>query len=86
VLNLTGPAVSVRWIGEEFGRRWGVQPGFANGESETALLSDASECARRFGPLPTGVAEMIEATAQWVEQGGRSLGKPTHFETRDGAF
>lgn len=86
VLNLTGPAVSVRWIAEEFGRRWHVQPGFANRESATALLSNASECTRRFGPLPTGVAEMIETTAQWVEHGGRSLGKPTHFETRNGAF
>ena len=86
VLNLTGPAVSVRWIAEEFGRRWTIEPQFLNVESDTALLSNASECARRFGPFPTGVPEMIAATAEWIEQGGRSLGKPTHFETRDGAF
>jgi hypothetical protein len=25
-------------------------------------------------------------TAAWVQQGGRSLGKPTHFEVRDGNY
>jgi hypothetical protein len=24
--------------------------------------------------------------AAWVQQGGRSLGKPTHFEATDGRF
>jgi len=86
VLNLTGPAVRVRWIAEEFGRRWGRAPVFAGDESDTALLSNAAECARRFGPSPVSVSEMIDRVALWVEQGGRSLNKPTHFETRDGAF
>ena len=29
---------------------------------------------------------MIARVVAWVEQGGRSLDKPTHFEMRDGAF
>jgi nucleoside-diphosphate-sugar epimerase len=86
VLNLTGPAVPVRWIATELGRRWGIEPRFSNTESETALLSNASECERRFGPLPLAIGAMLGHVADWVGQGGRSLGKPTHFETRDGAF
>ena len=29
---------------------------------------------------------MIERVAAWVEAGGRSLNKPTHFQARDGRF
>lgn len=86
VLNLTGPAVEVRWIATELGRRWGIEPQLTGTESETALLSNAAECERRFGPPPVSIGTMLERVAEWVEQGGRSLGKPTHFETRDGAF
>ncbi len=29
---------------------------------------------------------LLHWIARWVEQGGKSLGKPTHFESRDGTF
>jgi hypothetical protein len=29
---------------------------------------------------------LLRWTAQWVKQGGRDLGKPTHFEVRDGNY
>jgi len=32
------------------------------------------------------VHELIEWTARWIGQGGRTLNKPTHFEARDGKF
>ena len=86
VLNVTGPALDVRWIATELGQRLGVEPVFSNGESATALLSNPAECRRRFGAPPVGAAVMLDHVARWVEQGGRSLGKPTHFETRDGSF
>ncbi len=86
ILNLTGPAVSVRRIAAEFGQRWHVEPAFAGAESGTTLLSNAARCAHLFGPPPVDVGEMIALVAEWVERGGKSLGKPTHFETRDGAF
>lgn len=86
VLNLTGPAVAVRWLASELGRRWGIEPRFSGTEADTALLSNAAECKRRFGPLPVTIGAMLDRVAEWVEQGGRSLGKPTHFEARDGAF
>jgi hypothetical protein len=39
-----------------------------------------------FGEPQVSVEEMIEATAAWVQRGGRVLNKPTHFEVRDGNY
>ena len=87
MLNVTGrPAVSVRSLAQEFGRRWGVQPVFEGIESPTALLSNAGLMEALFEKPEVGVEEMIARVAEWVEQGGRSLGKPTHFSVRDGQF
>ena len=87
VLNVTGwPAVSVRSVAEAFGRRFGVEPHFRGAESATALLSNAARMEEYFGKPEVGIEEMIERVADWVEAGGRSLGKPTHFEEREGRF
>jgi nucleoside-diphosphate-sugar epimerase len=87
VLNVTGkPAISVRWLAEQLGRRFGIEPVVEGAESETALLSDATRAETLFGTPEVGIDEMISRVAEWVEQGGRSLGKPTHFEMREGKF
>ena len=86
VLNLTGPKASVRAIAEAFGRRWGRAPVFGGRESATALLSNPARADRLFGAPAVGLDTMIERVATWVEQGGRSLGKPTHFQERAGRF
>lgn len=87
VLNLTGrPAHSVRWLAVELGRRLGRDPVFQGSESETALLSDASRQEAIFGPPPVAIDQMLDLVAEWVAAGGRSLGKPTHFEMREGKF
>lgn len=87
VLNVTGrPALSVRWIAEQFGARWGREPSFVGTEGETALLSNAARMEELFGAPSVGIEEMIARVAEWVERGGRSLGKPTKFEEREGRF
>jgi nucleoside-diphosphate-sugar epimerase len=87
VLNLTGyPKRSVRWIAEQFAARWGVVVRFEGEEAPTALLSDARALRRRFGEPPTDLDTMIARVADWMERGGESLGKPTHFEMREGSF
>jgi nucleoside-diphosphate-sugar epimerase len=87
VLNLTGrPAHAVRWLAEELGRRLGIEPRFTGAEAETALLSDASRCEALFGPPEVGISWMLDTVAGWVAQGGRSLGRPTHYESREGRF
>ena len=55
-------------------------------EAETALLSDASEAARLFGPPSVPIETMLDWVADWVANDGASLGKPTKFEVRDGTF
>jgi nucleoside-diphosphate-sugar epimerase len=87
VLNLTGyPKRSVRSIAEQFAARWSLPARFEGEEAPTALLSDARALRLRFGEPATDLDTMIARVAEWVEQGGESLGKPTHFEMREGSF
>ncbi len=87
VLNVTGPeTVSIRWLAERFGALLGLDPVFAGTEQPTALLSNASTCRQWFGPPEVSLDQMIEWVAAWVRQGGRSLGKPTHYQERTGVF
>ena len=87
ILNLTGPeTLSVRWIATRFGQILGVEPVFEGEERSTALLNNAARSFRLFGYPTVSVDEIIEWTAQWIGSGARTLGKPTHFEARDGKF
>jgi nucleoside-diphosphate-sugar epimerase len=87
VLNLTGrPAVATRDLAEALGRRLGIEPRFRGSAGPTALLSNAKLMEQTFGRPETSLDEMIDQVASWVEQGGRSLGKPTHYEVREGRF
>jgi nucleoside-diphosphate-sugar epimerase len=86
-LNLTGPeTLSVREIAGRFGEKFGVTPAFTGQESPTALLNDATKCHKVFGAPHVGVDEMIGLVADWLQQGGGTLGKPTHFEIRTGKY
>jgi len=86
-LNVTGlERVAVRWLAQRFGELLEREPIVAGNEGGTAWLWDAARSYELFGPPAVSLDEMIEATARWVRQGGATLGKPTHFETRDGRF
>jgi hypothetical protein len=39
-----------------------------------------------FGYPLVSVNPMIDWVADWVSRGQAALGKPTHFETRDGKY
>jgi hypothetical protein len=88
VLNITGPeTLSVRDVALEFGRHFNVEPVFANeAEGSSALLNNAHRAQSLFGTPRVKPAEMIEAIAAWIREGGVMLNKPTHFQTRDGKF
>ncbi|MCE9566126.1 MAG: NAD-dependent epimerase/dehydratase family protein [Planctomycetes bacterium] len=87
VLNMTGPEVlSVRRVCERFGELFGVAPRFTGTEGDTALISNATAGIATLGPLQVRTDRLIEWVADWVKDGGRLLGKPTHFEARDGKY
>jgi nucleoside-diphosphate-sugar epimerase len=88
VLNLTGPELlSVRETARELARLLDrPEPRFEGEEADTALLNDASRCRELYGPPRVPAATLIEWTAAWVGRNGPTLGKPTHFETRDGRY
>jgi len=86
-INVTGPEkVSIRWLAGEFGRRLGREPRFTGAESATAWLIDTTQAMRLLGAPRVSLAQMIDWVADWVSRGGPSLGKPTHFDTRDGRY
>ena len=87
VLNIAGPeTLSIRYIAGEFGRRFGVEPEWANVESKTALLNNSAKATSLFGYPSVTPAQLIDWTASWIGMGGATHGKPTHFQTRDGRF
>jgi hypothetical protein len=86
-LVVTGPTpVSVRAAAEFFGRRLGRRPRFTGEGTGAALLGDPSLCVSLLGSPEVSLDRLLAWVAAWVERGGRSLGKPTHFEATDGRF
>ncbi len=87
VLNIAGPEIlSVRRVAEEFGARFGKSIQLAGAENGDAFLSNAQLAHRLFGYPRVGPAQMVTWIADWIAHGGETLGKPTHFETRDGKY
>ena len=86
VLNVAGPAVSIRELALSIGRRLGKRVTFSGAESQTALLSDASECVRLFGPPRVSLEDMVPVITGWAADGGPILDKPTKFQVRTGDF
>ena len=85
-LVATGPeVVSVRAAAERFAELFG-RPVRFTGEPGPAVLGDPSQCVSLLGPPEVSLARLLEWVAGWVSRGGRSLGKPTHFESTDGRF
>lgn len=87
VLNLSGPEmVSVRRLAQKFGEHVGREPIIDGTENPQAWIIDTSLQQSLFGYPSVPLPKLIEWTVKWMDQGGGSLGKPTHFEVRDGKY
>ena len=87
ILNVTGPErIGVRETAEWFGSRFSRSPRFVNSEGPVALLSDSRRCRRLLGEPAVSLPLLRQWVAHWIESGGPSLDKPTHFEVTDGRF
>lgn len=87
VWNLCRPEIfSVRKTAEHLGALLGRPPQFIATESTTALLGNSSRLCQTLGAPAVSLETMLGWIAAWVRQGGRNLGRPTHFEVRDGKY
>ena len=68
------------------GARCWAEPGLILGRRRTAYLNNAGKMFRLFGYPTVPLETLIEWQAQWILDGGRALGKPTHFEERKGSY
>jgi nucleoside-diphosphate-sugar epimerase len=87
IFNVTGAeTLSVRTLATKLGELLGRQPILQGTEETTALLSNPAKALKAFGPPRVTTDQAITWVAHWVKSGGRTLNKPSHFETRDGKF
>ena len=87
VVNVTGTErLSVRTLALRFAKRFGVEAQFSGAERSEALLSNTARMRSMFAAPETSLDTMIDLVADWVENDGPLLGKPTKFEVRDGKF
>jgi nucleoside-diphosphate-sugar epimerase len=87
IINVTGPELlSTRQVAMRMGELLGLPVTFAGEDKDRAYLSDASKANALFGPPSVGAERLIEWQVHWVRRGGRTLGKPTHFEVTDGKY
>lgn len=87
VVNIAGrDEFSVREVCEALAARMGREARFTGTAAGDALLSNGSRGWADLGAPQVDLSRLIDWTAAWVSRGGASLGKPTHFESRDGRF
>lgn len=87
VLNVTGPeTLAVRDLAMRFALRFGTTPRLEGIEAADALLANTGKMQSLFGQPRVSADRLVELVAAWLEDGGVTLDKATHFEERGGAF
>lgn len=87
ILNITGPQIhKVRDLAEGFAQRFGNEAKITGDEAPTAWLNNPSKSHKLFGKPKVSIDTMMDWVADWLKSDGELLGKPTHFETRDGKY
>jgi len=87
IVNVAGGTkVGVRSAAERFGQLFNKPVRFVGKEAPDALFSDSRFGHERLGSPRVSEDKIIQWAAGWLQRGGESLQKPTHFETRDGKF
>ncbi len=87
IMNVTGPeTVSIQKAARALAKYLGKEAIFEGDAGTDAYLNDASEAMEIFGYPSVSIKTLIRWQAEWILDGGRSLGKPTHFEERKGSY
>jgi nucleoside-diphosphate-sugar epimerase len=87
IINITGnDTLKIKDIAEAIGKHMGKNVSYEGESGDKCYISDASLSTEWFGNLETSLDDMVRCQAAWMNQGGRSLGKATHFEVSDGSY
>ena len=86
-LNISGPEhISTRWLATTLGARLGRAPVFEGTEDTQGWLINTAEAMKIYGYPTVPLACLIDWVADWVTRDMPSLGKDTHYDSRDGQF
>ncbi|MCF6268945.1 MAG: hypothetical protein L3J41_04480 [Melioribacteraceae bacterium] len=86
-LNISGAeTISVREVATELGKLMNKEIIFTGKEADSALLVNVSESHKVIGKPDVSLQQVIKWTANWISKEKTTLGKPTHFEVRDGKY
>ena len=86
-LNLTGPEkLKVRDVCSDMAKQMKKPVAFCGMEAPSALLNNSNRAFALFGPPRIDAKQLSTWVVEWIARGGSTLGKPTHFESRDGKF
>lgn len=87
ILNIAGEeTISVKEVAQKFGELFNIQINFVGKEADTALLSNSNLVFDLYGKPTVSIDEIIQWIANWLMEDKKLLGKPTHFEVRDGKY
>ena len=87
ILNVTGPeTASVEKTALLLGRLMDREVTFKGTPGDRCYLNDSAKMCRCFGYPSVSLDQMIRWQADWIVNGGESIGKPTHFEVNNGKF
>ncbi len=86
-VNVTGPeTVSVQYAASLLAAHLKKKVSFTGTPGGKIYLNNAARATEAFGYPSVSMHEMIRLQATWLKGGGRSLGKPTHFEVTTGVY
>lgn len=87
IVNVTGSKIlKIRELALWFGERFGKPANLVGAEEPTAWLNDAAKSHQLWGTPRIKEETLMEWVADWIENSRPLLGKPTHFEVRDGKY
>jgi hypothetical protein len=79
ILNVSGPAYSVRDIACKLGEMLGKKPILVGEEPELSLIINDKFCVDKFGNYHDKLDDMMVAAVNWVKNNGDYWDKPTKF-------
>jgi len=87
IFNIAGSEVfRVRDVCQRLGELLDRPANVVGSEAPDALLSQGHKASQLVGAPRVDLEQIMKWTADWVRRDGATLGKPTHFEVRNGRF